>query len=105
MLDVVDRFVGETDGERFSRRSVGEVGVFVRGEESAGRRAAMMAAYIDLESVVLGFRFLASEVPFSGKEGAVAAVLERFGDSGDIGGEILQIFCRKDTVVAIPFGP
>ena len=64
----------------------------------------MMAAFVDLEPMMLGLRGIAPEVPLAGEEGAVAALLQGFSHGGGLSRKIVSIFRREDAVVALPVG-
>ena len=102
LFDELYGFVSKTDRERLALGAVFELRVFVGREKAPRRRAAMMAAFIDLESMMLGLRSIASEMPLAGEEGAVAAFLEGFGHGGGLSRKVVSVFRREDAVVALP---
>ena len=62
----------------------------------------MMAAFVDLESMMLGLRGISSEMPLAGEEGAVAALLEGLGHGGGVSRKVVSVFRREHAVVALP---
>ena len=73
LLNEIDGFSGEADGEGFAVGAVLELGVIVRGEVAAAWGAGMITAFVDFEAVVFGAGAFAAEVPLSGEEGAISA--------------------------------
>ena len=62
----------------------------------------MMAAFVDLESMMLGLRSIAPEMPLAGEEGAVAAFPEGFGHGDGLSRKVVSVFWRENAVVALP---
>lgn len=102
LFDEVYCFVSKTDRERFALGAVFEVRVLVGREKAPRRRAPMMAAFVDLESMMLGLRSISSEMPLAGEEGAVTAFFEGFGHGGGLSRKVVSVFRREDAVVALP---
>jgi len=80
LLDEADRLAGETVGEVFPVRSVGQVRELIRAE--VGWRSPLAAAAeVEVEALVLGPMLgSVAEVPFSEESRFVAAGLQRLGD-------------------------
>ncbi len=103
-LDEVGRFPAEPRGQVFAVGSVLEPGIAIGREVllPAVGTAALNAALVHVEPLVLGEKALGAEMPLAREEGGITRLLEGLGHGGLIEREPVVVGRGQHSRVALP---
>lgn len=101
-FDKGSRLVTKSCWKVFANRSIFHAGIVVWGEESSWWAAFVVATDIVIETVVVGVRAFAAEVPFTGEKSGIARLFERFCEGRFLVWQVVIVGRGKQLCVACP---